>query len=223
MQVLPSAGFCGPPEICSSGDCGFPAAGSAGCRPPDGTDTHKSAGVDTHLSVRSCDGEQVGTQGRKIVGTDVTELLKSLNKAFSDEWLAYYQYWIGSKVVRGPNKEAVIAELTLHATEELAHATLLTTRIIQLGGVPVTKPQDWYKLTNCGYEAPDDPFIVRVLEQNIKGEQCAIRTYNALMKKTRDKDPVTYNMLLTILSQEVEHEEDLQALLGDVRIIMENR
>ncbi len=166
---------------------------------------------------------RIGTQGRKIVGTDVAELLRLLNKAFSDEWLAYYQYWIGSKVVRGPGKEAVIAELTLHATEELAHATLLTTRIIQLGGTPVTKPQDWYKLTNCGYEAPDDPFIVRVLEQNIKGEQCAIKTYNAFMKKTKDKDPVTYNMLLTILSQEVEHEEDLQALLEDVNVIMHSK
>jgi bacterioferritin len=165
----------------------------------------------------------MGTLGRKIVNTDVKDLVNQLNKAFSDEWLAYYQYWIGSKIVKGPNKEAVIAELTLHATEELAHATLLTTRIIQLGGTPVTNPQQWFKLTNCGYETPDDPFIVKILEQNIKGEQCAIKSYNALMKKTRDKDPVTYNMLLTILSQEVEHEEDLQALLEDVEIIMKNK
>ncbi|PKL58052.1 MAG: ferritin, partial [Methanomicrobiales archaeon HGW-Methanomicrobiales-5] len=86
----------------------------------------------------------MGTQGRKIVDTDVDELVKLLNKAYSDEWLAYYQYWIGSKVVRGPNKEAVIAELTIHATEELGHAVLLTTRIIQLGGTPVTNPQQWF-------------------------------------------------------------------------------
>jgi bacterioferritin len=165
----------------------------------------------------------MGTLGRKIVDTNVAELVKILNKAFSDEWLAYYQYWIGSKIVRGPNKEAVIAELTLHATEELAHATLLTTRIIQLGGTPVTKPEEWYKLTNCGYDAPTDPYVIKVLEQNIKGEQCAIKTYNSLLKKTRDKDPVSYNMFLTILSQEVEHEEDLQALLEDVEIIMKNK
>jgi bacterioferritin len=165
----------------------------------------------------------MGTLGQKIVGSDVKDIVNLLNKAYCDEWLAYYQYWIGSKIVKGPNKEAVIGELTLHATEELNHATLLTTRIIQLGGTPITKPQDWYKFTNCGYEAPDDPFIVRVLEQNIKGEQCAIKTYNALMKKTKDKDPVTYNILLTILTQEVEHEEDLQALLEDVEIIMKNK
>jgi len=165
----------------------------------------------------------MGTLGQKIVGSDVKEIVNLLNKAYCDEWLAYYQYWIGSKVVKGPNKEAVISELTLHATEELNHATLLTTRIIQLGGTPITKPQEWYKFTNCGYDAPDDPFIVKVLEQNIKGEQCAIKTYNSLMKKTKDKDPVTYNILLTILSQEVEHEEDLQALLEDVEIIMKKK
>ena len=165
----------------------------------------------------------MGTLGQKIVGSDVKEIVNLLNKAYCDEWLAYYQYWIGSKVVKGPNKEAVISELTLHATEELNHATLLTTRIIQLGGTPITKPQDWYKFTNCGYDAPDDPFIVKILEQNIKGEECAIKTYNSLMKKTKDKDPVTYNILLTILSQEVEHEEDLQALLEDVEIIMKKK
>jgi bacterioferritin len=165
----------------------------------------------------------MGTQGQKIVGTEVKNIVNLLNKAYCDEWLAYYQYWIGAKVVKGPNKEAVISELTLHATEELNHATLLTTRIIQLGGTPITKPQDWYKFTNCGYDAPDDPFIVKVLEQNIKGEQCAIKTYNSLMKKTKDNDPVTYNILLTILSQEVEHEEDLQALLEDVEIIMKKK
>ncbi|HRY75555.1 MAG TPA: ferritin-like domain-containing protein [Methanoregulaceae archaeon] len=165
----------------------------------------------------------MGTLGRKIAGANVEELIKLLNKAYSDEWLAYYQYWIGSKIVKGPDKEAVIAELTLHATEELNHATLLTTRIIQLGGTPVIKPQDWYKLTNCGYEAPEDPFVVKVLEQNIRGEQCAIKTYNSLMKKIKDNDPVTYNILLTILTQEVEHEEDLQALLEDVNVIMNQK
>ena len=165
----------------------------------------------------------MGTFGRKIVDTDVEELVKLLNKAFSDEWLAYYQYWIGSKIVRGPNKEAVIAELTLHATEELGHAVLLTTRIIQLGGTPVTKPQDWYKLTNCGYDAPDDPYVSRCWNRISRANSVPSRVYNSLMKKTKDTDPVTYNILLGILQMEVEHEEDLQALLEDISVMMKNR
>ncbi len=161
----------------------------------------------------------MGTRGTEIVGMDVNELLTLLNKAFSDEWLAYYQYWIGAKVVKGPMKDAVIAELEIHATEELSHALLLSGRIIQLGGTPVTNPQDWFKLTNCGYDAPDDPFVKTILKQNIKGEQCAISTYNKLLKATANTDPITYNIILTIISQEVEHEEDLQSLLEDIELM----
>ncbi len=162
----------------------------------------------------------MGTKGIEIVDMDVKELIGLLNKAYSDEWLAYYQYWIGAKVVKGPMKEAVIAELTQHAADELRHADLLALRIIQLGGTPVTKPADWYKHSNCGYDAPDNPFVRDVLRQNIKGEQCAIMTYKKLVNLTMGKDPVTYNTLLQILQDEVEHEEDLQAELEDLKSLL---
>jgi bacterioferritin len=162
----------------------------------------------------------MGTKGIEIVDMDVKQLIGLLNKAFSDEWLAYYQYWIGAKVIRGPMKEAVIAELTQHAADELRHADMVALRIIQLGGTPVTKPEEWYKHTNCGYEAPDNPFVKAVLEQNIKGEQCAIVTYKKLVNQTVGKDPVTYNMVLQILQDEVTHEEDLQAQMEDLETML---
>lgn len=96
----------------------------------------------------------MGQKGRSIVKMNVDELISLLNKALSDEWLAYYQYWIGAKVVKGHMKDAVISELTLHATEELTHAELISTRIIQLGGTPVLSPGEWLNLSNCGYDAP---------------------------------------------------------------------
>ncbi len=161
----------------------------------------------------------MGTRGREIVGMNVKKLIELLNKAFADEWLAYYQYWVGAQVVKGPMKEAVAAELTEHAADELRHSQMLTTRIMQLGGIPILKPEDWYKMTNCGYDAPEDPSVKAILKQNIKGEQCAIDVYNQLLKLTKDKDPVTYNIVLQILADEVEHEEDLQALQEDIEEI----
>ncbi len=158
----------------------------------------------------------MGTKGREIVGMDLSELIELLNRAFADEWLAYYQYWVGAKIVKGPMKEAVIAELTQHAGDELRHAGMLADRIIQLGGTPIIKPEDWYKKTNCGYDAPEDPYVKKILEQNIKGERCAIDVYRRLLEITKDKDPITYNIALQILQDEVEHEEDLQALLEDM-------
>lgn len=165
----------------------------------------------------------MGQKGREIVKMDVDVLLNLLNKALADEWLAYYQYWVGAKVVKGPMKDAVIAELNLHATEELGHAELISARIIQLGGTPVLTPEQWMKLTNCGYDAPEDPYVEEVLNQNIKGEQCAIRVYNELLDITRTGDPVTYNIILQILSQEVEHEEDLSSLKEDIELMLSRR
>ncbi len=159
----------------------------------------------------------MGTKGKEIVKVDVKKLIELLNKALADEWLAYYQYWIGSKVVVGPMREAVTAELVEHAGDELKHAGMLVERIIQLGGTPILKPEDWYKMDNCGYDAPEDPKIKTILKQNIKGEQCAIEVYDKLLSFLGDKDSVTRNMIEEILADEVEHEEDLQAIEEDLK------
>jgi bacterioferritin len=118
-------------------------------------------------------------------------------------------------------KDAVAAELNLHATEELNHAVLLAGRIAQLGVAPVPDPRGWFELSACPYDAPSDPYVDCILKQNISGEQCAISTYKSLMDATKDKDMVTYNLALTILQQEVEHEEDLQNLKEDVDLMVQ--
>lgn len=161
----------------------------------------------------------MGTRGRDIVGKNVDNIILLLKKAFCDEWLAYHQYWIGAKVIKGPMKDAVIAELLQHAADELRHSEMIADRIIQLGGTPPINPKSWFELTNCGYDEPSDEFVKTILEQNIKGEQCAIDTYNALLGATKEDDFVTYNIIMEILTDEIEHEEDLQALDEDLDLI----
>ena len=87
----------------------------------------------------------MGTKGREIVGLNVDELLKAMNKALADEWLAYYQYWVGSKVAVGRMRGIIAGELEEHANEELKHANMLTERILQLGGTPILNPEQWKK------------------------------------------------------------------------------
>jgi bacterioferritin len=162
----------------------------------------------------------MGSRAREIVGQNVDAILKLLNQAYASEWLAYYQYWLGAKLIKGPMKDSVAAELTIHATEELAHAVLIANRIIQLGGTPVLTPEGWAKESPCNYAAPADPYVAVLLDQNIEGEQCAILAYKGLMDDTKDIDMVTYNMALNILGQEIEHEEDLQSLRDDLDLMV---
>lgn len=163
----------------------------------------------------------MGTKGREIVGVDVKELIKLLNKALADEWLAYYQYWAGSKVAVGRMRGIIAAELAEHAKEEYEHAEKLAERILQLGGTPLLNPDQWKKEANCSYDEPSDPRTRKLLEQNIKGEQCAIEVYQKLYKMVEGKDPLTAHLVLEILNDEVEHEEDLEAILEDMKTNVE--
>ena len=152
-----------------------------------------------------------------LKGIEAQEVVTLLNRAYADEWLAYYQYFIESKVVKGIMKDAAIAELDQHAADELRHANMLADRMLQLGGTPLLHPKEWLEHSNCGYDAPTDPNVLNVLSDAIKGEQCAIATYSNILDITREKDIVTYNIVSSILADEVEHEEDLQALYEDIQ------
>lgn len=151
-----------------------------------------------------------------IKGIEISDIINLLNKAYADEWLAYYQYFIESKVVKGIMKDAAIVELNQHATDELRHANMIADRILQLGGIPILHPNDWMNYTNCGYDAPNNFDVVAILKDAIKGEQCAIHTYSEIVEITRNKDIVTYDIVSQILADEVEHEEDLQTLHDDI-------
>ena len=159
----------------------------------------------------------MGKRGNSIIkGLEIGDIITALNKAYADEWLAHYQYFIEAKVVKGIMKDAAIAELNQHAADELRHATMVADRILQLGGTPLLNPQEWFTHTNCGYEEPTSFDVVSILNDSIKGEQCAISLYSQLVDMTKDKDIVTYDIVSQILADEVEHEEDLQALYDDI-------
>lgn len=164
----------------------------------------------------------MGKRGIEIIGIDAGELVKELNEALSEEWLAYYQYWIGARVIEGPMRSEVEPELLIHADQELNHAVLVVDRIVQLGGTPILSPADWMKFSKCAYEAPEDPYIEEVLNQNLRGERCAIDRYEKLAEITYGKDHVTHQMAITILNEELEHEQEIEDWLGDLERMKEN-
>lgn len=101
---------------------------------------------------------------------DIVDLLAQLNAALSEEWLAFYQYWVGSFVVEGAMRGDVQREFQEHAAEEYNHAKLLADRIIELEGVPVLDPKQWFDLARCKYDAPVDFGSEILLKQNVESD-----------------------------------------------------
>lgn len=158
----------------------------------------------------------MGKRAVTIANLDVEKLLEMLNAALAEEWLAYYQYWIGARVMEGPMRSAVEPELLVHANEELNHAVMVVDRILQLGGTPILNPKDWWTHAECAYEEPNDPYIEVILNQNLDGERCAIDRYQKIAAFTEGKDYATYQMAVTILNDELEHEEDIESWIKDI-------
>ena len=167
----------------------------------------------------------MGMVGIKIVenaGLDVKEVVRLLNKAFSDEWLAYYQYWAGAQIASGVMAPVLRPELEEHANEELDHAQKLAKRIIELGGTPVLSPEEWYKQSTCGYLVPKNSDANSLLKQNLQGERCAIEVYNKLLRYVLNKDMITAHIVRQILQEEIEHEQELEDLAKDYQVMLPN-
>jgi bacterioferritin len=148
-------------------------------------------------------------------------MVKVLNEAFAEEWLAYYQYWIGAKVARGIMRPDVEKEFTEHAHEELGHAGKLADRIIQLGGKPLLNPKEWEKHARCKYDEPKNEDVAALLKQNIAGERCAIQRYQEICEMCYGgKDIATFHLARSILDDELEHEQDLEDLRDDIDLLI---
>ncbi|MBN1913368.1 MAG: ferritin-like domain-containing protein [Candidatus Omnitrophica bacterium] len=157
----------------------------------------------------------MGKQARAIVDLSLKDLVKDLNKAYADEWLAFYLYWYMAQTVSGRAYEDMQEFLNRLAKDELEHAQELADQIQKLGGVPISNPMDLEKNANAPYMLPpkNTADINRIIRIVSEAEAAAIDVYNKLAKKTQGKDHITYQLVTHILSEEVEHEEIFENLL----------
>jgi bacterioferritin len=157
----------------------------------------------------------MGKQARAIVDLSLKDLTKDLNKAYADEWLAFYLYWYMAQVVSGRAYEDMQEMLNKLAKDELEHAQELADLILKLGDSPIANPMDLEKNANAPYMMPpkNTADINRMIRIVTEAEAGAIETYSKIAKKTFGKDSVTYQLVTHILSEEVNHEEMFENLL----------
>jgi bacterioferritin len=159
----------------------------------------------------------MGTKAMEIVELDCNELIADLNRAYADEWLAAYAYNYMSQVVTGrPAAKHLVDLLQDTSKDELEHQEELAERIVSLGGKPVLDISHLAEASNTGYPTPptDEKDFDAIVRTVVKAEHDAIEVYNNLARKTHGKDPITYNLIIHILTEEVEHEDEFEALLG---------
>jgi bacterioferritin len=164
----------------------------------------------------------MGKKGREIVGVNIRELLKDLNSAYADEWIAFFYYTWAADFIEGPDYPTVASELDKIAKDEFEHMSELADRIFELGGEPERDLEDLQKIANCKKVVfpKNERNLEGVLNAVAEAEGCAIDVYNKLLKKVAacyDKDVRTFHLIEHILSEEIQHEEAFENLLEKKR------
>ena len=158
----------------------------------------------------------MGRKAREITDIDLKELLKDLDRAYCDEWLAFYAYWYMAQTVSGKGYEDMSEFLGKIAKDELEHAQEVAERIIELGGLPINNPLSLEKNANAPYpgvvkKLSDYDAIIKLV---LDAEAGAIEVYNKIAQKTLGKDHDTYQLVTHILGEEITHEEMFENLEG---------
>jgi bacterioferritin len=152
----------------------------------------------------------------EIIDLNIKELIKDLNKALAAEGLAAYRYKLLSKLASGLNSIHIAEEFEKMSEEEWKHVGVFMERIVQLDGEPITNASDWAKHSYSAYkEPPKDPYdLEKMIRDSLESEREAIVFYNNLYHKTQHADPVTADMVVKVLVDEVEDEDKLMRLLN---------
>jgi bacterioferritin len=152
----------------------------------------------------------MGKKAREIVRADLKGVIKDLNTAYSDEWLAHFQYWYMAKWIKGLDADTLRPVLEAQSADELGHAGKLAERIIQLGGRPVAHPAHLLRYCGCGFKEPPArrTDLEGVIRDVLAAEACAIGFYSKMAEKYRATDLVTHELFEDLLKDEVSDEEE---------------
>lgn len=142
---------------------------------------------------------------------DRKAVVRLLNEALATEWVCVLRYYRHYYMASGMLADSVKAEFLEHAQQELAHANLLSERIVQLGGAPDLDPDTLTDRAHAEYKPGHD--LRDMVKENLIAERIAIDSYREMINYVGDRDTTTKRILMQILAQEEEHADDMADLL----------
>ena len=142
------------------------------------------------------------------------QLIEMLTKAYWMEVETVMSYLANSINPEGVRAQEIIESLEQDVQEELGHARQYGERIKELYGVVPGSLA--FKAEQSYLQPPEDQVdIVHVIKGVIEAESGAIEHYNQIIEFCEGKDPVTQDMVITILHDEEGHRRLFEGFLRE--------
>jgi bacterioferritin len=165
-------------------------------------------------------------KGERIMATTSHGILAEENQSDRDEIVEMLKtaYWMEIETVMsyiansvnpdGIRAQEIVESLRADVLEELGHAQEFATRIKELYGV-VPGSQE-FAASQSFLQPPDQQTdIVHVIKGVIAAETGAIAHYETIIEATDGSDPVTQDMVITILRDEQRHRRLFEGFLRE--------
>jgi len=145
---------------------------------------------------------------------DREQLIEMLTKAYWMEIETVMSYIANSINPDGVRAQEIIESLEEDIQEELGHARQFGERVKQLYGV-VPGSLDFNAEQSYLQPPQDQTDIVHVIKGVIEAEAGAIEYYNQIIEFCEGRDPVTQDMVITILHDEEGHRRLFEGFLRE--------
>ncbi|MEN4006151.1 MAG: DNA protection during starvation protein [Methanobacteriaceae archaeon] len=150
-------------------------------------------------------------------GIDVDELVELLVKNAAAELTTFYYYTILRANLIGLEGEGIKEIAEAARIEDRNHFEALVPRIYELGGQLPQDMKEFHDISGCppAHLPEDISDVNKILEVLVGAERCAVRQYTNICNITAGKDHRTYDLALSILHEEIQHESWFSEFLGE--------
>jgi len=146
---------------------------------------------------------------------DREQLVEMLKKGYFMELETVMSYIANSVNPDGLLAREIAESLETDIQEELGHAQQFATRIKELYGV--VPGSEEFTAEQSFLQPPEDQLdLVHVVKGVVAAETGAIEHYNAVIEFCSDRDPVTEDMVITILRDEEGHRRLFEGFLREL-------
>jgi len=150
-------------------------------------------------------------------GVNADQLIELLVKNAAAELTTYYYYTILRCNLIGLKGEGIKEIAETARIEDRNHFEALVPRIYELGGKLPKDMKEFHDISACppAYLPQETKDVNSILKVLVEAERCAVRGYTHICNLTAGKDHRTYDLALSILHEEIEHESWFSEFLAE--------
>lgn len=160
----------------------------------------------------------MGSMNKALIkGITVDEIVPLLDSLYAYEMVAMHYSLAVLNRLEGQASIVLEDAFEEKIKQSFEHARIIADRIGRLGGAITSDPSRLVEISPAqNFSLPKSNADVReILSHTLQQLQVGIRAYGGVLAQLKDKDEVTYHILLAVFKDHIDNEDEIEVALVD--------